>query len=57
METERMRRGALFLATAWEECALKVVKMAVQIYELTPEQGEALERAFVERVQYSVEAT
>jgi hypothetical protein len=57
MENERMRLGALFLATAWEECALKVVKMAVQVYELTPEQGEALEKAFVERIQYSVEAT
>jgi hypothetical protein len=57
METERMRLGALFLATTWEEIAVKVVKMAVQVYELTPEQGAALERAFVERIQYSVEAT
>jgi len=52
-----MRLGALFLATAWEEIAVKIVKMAVQVYELTPEQGAALERAFVERIQYSVEAT
>jgi len=40
----------------WSEIVDKVVEAAVRVYELTPEQGEALRKAF-QRVNYIIEET
>jgi len=45
-EEARIRDGTNFIALLWSEIADKVIQMAIQVYELTPEQGEALKRAF-----------
>jgi hypothetical protein len=45
-EDARIREGTNFVALLWSEVAGKVIQMAIQVYELTPEQGDALKRAF-----------
>ena len=45
-EEARIRDGTNFIALLWSEISDKVIQMAIQVYELTPEQGEALKRAF-----------
>jgi hypothetical protein len=52
---KRIREGANFLACVWEDIARSVVDLAVSIYELTPEQAEALRVAYLRRTTYMVE--
>ncbi|NBO72410.1 MAG: hypothetical protein EBU66_14265 [Bacteroidetes bacterium] len=51
----RMRDGANFLACVWEDVARRVVELSIRIYELTPEQAEALRVAYLRRILYIVE--
>jgi hypothetical protein len=58
MNTENNKRvteGTRFLATLWLEIATRIVELAVEIYELAPEQAAALRNAFLRRVQYTVD--
>jgi hypothetical protein len=45
-EEERIRDGTNFIALLWSEIADRVIQKAIQVYELSPEQGDALKRAF-----------
>ena len=51
----RMKDGANFLACVWEEVASRIVELSVRIYELTPEQADALRIAYLRRTNYRVE--
>jgi hypothetical protein len=52
----RRRYGTNLITLMWSEIVDKVVEAAVRVYELTPEQGEALRKAF-QRVNYIIEET
>ena len=45
-EEARIRDGTNFIALLWSEISDRVIQTAIQVYELTPEQGEAIKRAF-----------
>jgi len=45
-EEARIRDGTNFFALLWSEIADRVIQKAIQVYELTPEQGDALKRSF-----------
>lgn len=46
---ERMRIGMNVIELVWSEVARKVVEKAIEVYELTAEQGVALRKAFLSR--------
>jgi len=52
----RRRYGTNLITLMWSDIVDKVVEAAVRVYELTPEQGDALRKAF-QRVQYVIEET
>jgi hypothetical protein len=52
----RRRYGTNLITLMWSDIVDKVVEAAVRVYELTPEQGEALRKAF-QRVHYIIEET
>ena len=54
---KRMRDGANFLGAVWEDVARRVVELAIQIYELSPEVADALRIAFLRRTPYIVQPT
>jgi hypothetical protein len=47
-------QGHILLSFLWLEVAKRVVEKAIQIYELTPEQGAALKKVFLRPGDYSV---
>jgi hypothetical protein len=50
-----MREGAALLSFVWFQVAQRVLETAVQVYELTPEQTEALRKIFLRPGDYSVQ--
>lgn len=45
-EETRIRDGTNFVALLWSEIADKIIDAAIRVYELSPEEGSALKRAF-----------
>ena len=54
-QEKRMRDGANFLGSVWEDVARRIVELAVQVYELSTEQAAALRTAFLRRTPYLVQ--
>lgn len=54
-QEKRMRDGANFLGAVWEDVARRIVELAIQVYELSPEVAEALRTAFLRRTPYLVQ--
>jgi len=46
---ERIRLGLNFIELVWSEMARKILDKAVEVYDLTGEQGVALRKAFLSR--------
>jgi hypothetical protein len=52
---KRMRDGANFLGTVWEDVARRIVELAIQVYKLSPEVADAVRTAFLRRTPYLIE--
>lgn len=51
----RMRDGAAILSYVWFQVAKQTLETAVQVYNVTPEQAEALRHIFLRPGDYSVQ--
>lgn len=51
-ELPEIRSGKIFIEMLWFEVAKRVVERAAVIYELTPEQRDALKRAYLRPGDY-----
>jgi hypothetical protein len=54
-QEKRMRDGANFLGAVWEDVARRIVELAIQVYELSPEVADALRTVFLRRTPYLVQ--
>jgi hypothetical protein len=52
---QTIQYGAGCLGLVWENVAKKIVDEAIRIYELSPEQAEALKAVFLKRGTYGIE--
>ena len=57
MNHERMEIGRRLLSMVWFSVAEKVVSVAGQVYQLSPEQETALKRAFLRSGDYVVRSS
>jgi hypothetical protein len=52
---DEIKYGAGCLGIIWENIAKKIVNEAIKLYNLTPEQANALKEAFLKKGVYTVE--
>jgi hypothetical protein len=52
---QTIQYGAGCLGLIWENVAKKIVDEAIRIYQLSPEQAEALKAVYLKRGTYAVE--
>ena len=54
MESGDVEQGRIILSILWYDVARRIIEKAIQVYELTPEQAQAIKKVFLRPGDYTI---